>query len=326
VREKVVSEGKSESIVFFLRNNWMSSDPDIWSLLFPPDIWNPIGGFMSSTLTLASTLGMILVVLYLGLLYFDTTKNIPGAWNPWVLFWIVVVGGLVFLVIAWALSPIKLFGVEIFSSSPNTCVGNKGSLEGGLCYNNCKTGYHGFGVRCYADTFGVGPGTVVGLEPCRDGYETVGLICSNLRWNGCKYNTIIGCIGGLDGGIYGRLDNGGVCPGPQDFGNFDAEYKGWKDSYDKGDPVIDPKTGEMETAAQATSLGHKTCSDIDKIGSDKHVDKVDGMCYKKCPKDYPEHVPGMPYLCYKGGELSYDRGGGMAPPLFRFFGKYTYPW
>jgi hypothetical protein len=327
VRENVVREGRRESIVFFLRNNWMSTDPDIWSLIFPPDIWKPIGEFMSTTLSLASTLAIILALIYMGLLYFDTTKLIPGAWNPWVIFWIVVVVGLIFLAIAWSLAPLKLFGVEVFSSSPNTCVGNKSSLEGGLCYNSCRTGYHGFGVRCYADTVQNGEGNVVGLEPCRDGYRTEGLLCSSVRGDNCAWKLFGACMPGLTGDVYGRLDHGGVCPGPQDFGgDFDTEYKKWKKSNDKAEPVIDPKTGQIETAEQATTLGHKTCDDISMVGTNKHTEKIDGMCYKKCPSENPEHVPGMPYLCFKGGELSYDRGGGMAPPLFRFFGKYSYPW
>lgn len=49
----------------------------------------------------------------------------------------------------------------------------------------------------------------------------------------------------------------------------------------------------------------------------------DGLCYKPCPKEYPERIPGMPYLCYKGGPLSYGRGVGRVPALFRFFRTYT---
>jgi hypothetical protein len=64
---------------------------------------------------------------------------------------------------------------------------------------------------------------------------------------------------------------------------------------------------------------------VEQLGTNKHVERIDGLCYKKCPSDYPYHVPGMPYLCYKGGDLSYDRGGGLVPALYRFFGKYTLP-
>ena len=306
----------------------MSSDvSDFISFLFPPEIWVPVSEFTSSTLSLAFALGMILFFIYLFLLYADTTKEIPGAWNPWVLFWIVVVCLVIFLVIAWSIAPLKLFGVELMSASPNTCVGDWGSMEGGLCYKNCNPGYHGFGVRCYADTVNIGVGTVIGLEPCRDGYRNEGLICSSVRWDNCAWKLFGACMPGLTGDIYGRLDGGGQCPGPQDFGgNYDEEVKNWKKLNQKPDPIIDPRTGKMETAVQANAAGHKTCADIQQLGTDKHTERIDGLCYKKCPKDYPNHVPGMPYLCYKGGDLSYHRGGGLIPPLYRFFGKYTFPW
>jgi hypothetical protein len=43
---------------------------------------------------------------------------------------------------------------------------------------------------------------------------------------------------------------------------------------------------------------------------------VDALCYKKCPEGM-RHVPGMPYLCFKGSRgLSYGRGVGDVPPLF----------
>jgi len=269
-----------------------------------------------------------MLIITIGATYVDATKEIPGAWNPWVIFWFVVLNGIIILLIAWWFGPFDLPYIgEVLSSAPNTCIGKfpgeYGSLEGGLCYKNCKDGYHGLGVRCYADTFGVGPGTVVGLEPCRDGYRNEGLLCSSVRGDNCAWKLFGACMPGIVGDVYGRLDHGGVCPGPQDFGgNFDDEYKKWKTASDKGEPVIDPKTKQMETLEEANKANHRTCDDIAIIGTDKHVDKRRGMCYKKCPAEYPEHVPDMPYLCYKGGELSYDRGGGQTPHLFRLFGKY----
>lgn len=42
-----------------------------------------------------------------------------------------------------------------------------------------------------------------------------------------------------------------------------------------------------------------------------HPDKVDGLCYKKCPEGW-EHVPGMPYNCRMTGAPSpYGRGVGV---------------
>lgn len=55
----------------------------------------------------------------------------------------------------------------------------------------------------------------------------------------------------------------------------------------------------------------------------KHPDKVAGLCYKRCPENLPTRVPGMPYLCYKGGPLSYDRGVGSIPSILRVARKYT---
>jgi len=59
-------------------------------------------------------------------------------------------------------------------------------------------------------------------------------------------------------------------------------------------------------------------------GGDEYTDKVDGLCYKPCPKDRPYRIPGMPYLCYAGGDLVYDRGVGRAPPLASFLRKYYF--
>jgi hypothetical protein len=295
-----------------------------FEFMFPSEIWGPVSSIFSSGMSLASFILFWLLIITIAATYVDATKEIPGAWNPWVIFWLVLLNGIILLLIAWWFGPINLpFLGEVFTSAPNTCVGEYGSSEGGLCYKNCREGYHGFGVRCYADTVGIGAGTVVGLEPCRDGYRTEGLLCSSVRWGDCAWKFFGKCVPGLTGDVYGRLDGGGVCPGPQDFGgNFDDEYKKWKIANDKGEPAIDPATGELETLESANKANHKTCDDTAMIGTDKHVDKREGMCYKKCPAGYPEHVPGMPYLCYRGGELSYDRGGGQPPHMFRVFGKY----
>jgi hypothetical protein len=48
-------------------------------------------------------------------------------------------------------------------------------------------------------------------------------------------------------------------------------------------------------------------------------DEVTGLCYRKCPDNKPRGVPGMPYLCFSGSRgLSYGRGVGTIPPIFRF--------
>lgn len=53
------------------------------------------------------------------------------------------------------------------------------------------------------------------------------------------------------------------------------------------------------------------------ICRESHPDRVDGLCYKRCPADKPERIKGMPYLCYPGGDLSYTRGVGVPPSLVR---------
>jgi len=152
--------------------------------------------------------------------------------------------------------------------------------DAGLCYTRCRDGYRGVGPVCWAKSENIGIGTPIGLEPCPNGWYTEGLICRNpivcdpidthgspwpWKWTGG------GCHGGE---LKGRLDGGGICPGPG--------------------------------------------------GGNDHVDRIAGLCYRKCPKELPNHIPGMPYLCYKGGELAYGRGVGTIPRLLRLFGKYTF--
>jgi hypothetical protein len=56
-----------------------------------------------------------------------------------------------------------------------------------------------------------------------------------------------------------------------------------------------------------------------KAYGDSHPDLIDALCYGKCPAKIPNHVPGMPYLCFKGTRgISYDRGVGDIPPIFTF--------
>lgn len=163
--------------------------------------------------------------------------------------------------------------------SEDTCPRTKPDNNAGLCYPNCRPGYHGVGPVCWADSENIGVGTPVGLEPCPDGWENDGMVCRNpircdpidthgspwpWNWSGG------GCHGGE---LKGRLDNGGVCPGPG--------------------------------------------------GGNDHKDKIDGLCYRKCSAKLPTHMPGMPYLCYAGGDLSYGRGVGVPPSIVRIAGRFN---
>ena len=178
-------------------------------------------------------------------------------------------------------------GLEIFSTTPNTCPRDKPELDAGLCYKRCNPGFHGVGPVCWADSKSVGVGVPVGLEPCPAGWTNDGLICREpLKWNSCKFRGLFKeCWGGLEGGrLKGRLNSGGICDWPQDRGNLPGHL------VDKSDPKNYKAT---------------------------HPDKVDGLCYKTCPPELPARIPGMPYLCYKGGPLSYGRGVGAVPSLLR---------
>jgi hypothetical protein len=188
-------------------------------------------------------------------------------------------------------------GFEIFSTTPNTCPPEKPELDAGLCYKKCKPGFHGVGPVCWADSVSIGVGKAVGLEPCPHGWSNDGLICREpIRcepvkcasgWDFFKK----GCSGGKCSGgrLRGRLDGGGICDWPSDRGNL----PGW---------LVD-KSGKEWKAT--------------------HPDKIAGLCYKKCPPDLPVHMPGMPYLCYKGGELSYPRGAGAIPSILRIARRFN---
>ena len=179
-------------------------------------------------------------------------------------------------------------GYEVASMGPNTCpprnAKHKTELQAGLCYEPCRAGFHGVGPVCWADSEGVGVGKPVGLEPCPAGWSNDGLICREPIYNDCSWKGLFGeCWGRLRGGrLRGRLDGGGICDWPSDRGNLPS----W---------LVD-KSKKQWVAT--------------------HPDKVDGLCYKKCPKHLPVRIPGMPYLCYRGGPLSYGRGVGEIPPIF----------
>jgi hypothetical protein len=130
-------------------------------------------------------------------------------------------------------------------------------------------------------------------EQCEIGYNGVGPVC----WAETK-NVGIGKILKLkscpQSGYSGWTDIGLLCHEPIQCG------KGW-DFFKKGcwGGRLKPK--------------QLTC---DPYGDRENVD---ALCYRKCPEDKPRHVPGMPYLCFKGTRgLSYGRGVGEVPPIFAF--------
>lgn len=306
----------------------MSSDDTTWSgladLLFPPDIWVPIAEILLPGANLGILLAIGLAIIYVAALYIDKTKTITGAWNPWVIFWIVVVIIVIILIIGWLFSPISLFGYEILSAAPDTCTGDRPSLEAGMCYRNCRDGFHGSMSMCIADSVNRGAGVIPGLAHkdaapnswCPGGWHDDGALCrAPMETDWCGRRDLLGTCWPVTTG--GQVEaKQATCPPPSDFGgDYLTEYWKWRESNSKGDP----KPGE--TLVEANAAHDKTCADIAMV-NDKHWDNKDGLCYKGCPADYPNPVPGMPYLCFKGGELSYDRGIGHAPHMFRAFRKY----
>lgn len=302
----------------------MSNVPsDTFEFMFPSEIWAPISNLFSSSMATASFVLFWVAIVMIGATYVDVTKTIPGAWNPWVIFWFVALNVVLLLLIAWWFSPVELPYIgEVLSSAPNTCLGSHPSLEDGLCYKNCDPGFHGRGVQCLADTFGRGVGKVVGMAHkdaannswCPSGWRDDGLFCAGkvscFSISECFNEGKCGCSGGQSEAKQP------ICPGPTDFGpDYLHEYWKWRASNAKGEPV------PGETLVEANAGNRRTCADLDQL-NDKHSDLVDGLCYKPCPKDYPERYPGAPYMCYKGGRTGYYRGDGRIPPAFRLLKKY----
>jgi hypothetical protein len=136
---------------------------------------------------------------------------------------------------------------------------------------------------CWAISENIGIGTVIGLEDCPEGWFTEGLICREPITGGCTTY----CDGNWD------WSAGGFCKTrcePLRGGRL-------KGRLDGGGKCPGPQGGD-------------------------YYDRVDGMCYKRCPEKLPKHMPGMPYLCYVGGDLAYGRGVGKIPKLIRVAGKY----
>lgn len=130
-------------------------------------------------------------------------------------------------------------------------------------------------------------------EQCEDMYHGVGPVC----WA----NTINRGIG-----IPMKLLS---CP--------DSGYPGWTDTGLLCNEPISCAQG-WEFFTKGCSGGRIMTKRLTCSGNPEHKDEVDALCYKPCPPGM-RHVPGMPYLCFKGTRgLSYGRGVGEIPPLFAF--------
>ena len=183
-----------------------------------------------------------------------------------------------------------LLTTRMDDTCPPSTSPHKTEMDAGLCYEPCVRGYNGVGPVCWAETVNVGVGKPVGLRPCPGGWVNDGLTCRQpiTCGKGWKFFTE-GCSGGR---VQGRLP--GVCGG----GNAEGE----KDLGNLPNWLVDKSNPKKYIAT--------------------HPSYVDGLCYKGCPPDKPDRVPGMPYLCFRNTRgLSYGRGVGDMPPLFRIGNK-----
>jgi len=244
----------------------------------------------------------------------------------------IAIGGFIILSIlvlfGAMVSPLEIFGFPILNTYPNTCMATHPELHGLLCYKPCPSGRHRVGDVCWADTQENGVGTPIGLEPCPDGWNNWGLVCQNpIHCDPIDTSHFPWTGGGCHGGeLVGRLDHGGVCPGPEDAGGlpgFDDWYKRWKAASAKK-ARTKKKCSEPATAHD----GERSCEEQTLIEKAVHTERIDGLCYKPCPSGMT-HVPLMPYLCVKQESdgkpmrLDYYDADSKVPTLIQLFGRFN---
>lgn len=240
----------------------------------------------------------------------------------------IMIGGVVVLTIlvlfGSMVSPLRVFGFPILSTYPNTCMPTHPELHGLLCYKPCPLGRHRVSDVCWADTQENGIGTPVGLSPCPDGWNNWGLVCqkpiSCYSIDDCFKNGRCGCSGGE---LWGRLNDGGVCPGPQDAGGlpgFDDWYLRWKRAKEK-----DARTKKKCMEPSGAHDKERSCEEQKLVEGAVHTERIDGLCYKPCPSGMT-HVPLMPYLCVKQESdgkpmrLDYYDADSKVPTMIQLFG------
>ena len=349
---KGFSIGRQVSIVFYPRNNGMPKKGVIekavetaGDFLWMPDVVTPLYDILKSLSDTARIIGSLVVggfMVFMLFTIFLELRKLPlppvmAGVGALVLVVVAVVVVLVIVVaIGYAFSPITLFGIPIFRSYPNTCPPTHPELHGLLCYKPCPSGRHRVSDVCWADSVSIGIGTPVGLEPCPDGWNTFLVFCHKpikcFSIEDCFNRGRCGCSGG---DLKGRLDNGGVCPGPQDAGGlpgFDDWYTRWKAAADKS-----PRTKKKCSEPPGAHNNERSCEEEKLVDGAEHVEWLNifgtgnrdikpGMCYKKCPKGMT-HVPLMPYLCVtaeadgKPMRLDYYDADSKIPSLVQLFGR-----
>ena len=303
--------------------------------LWMPEVVSPLYDMMKSlSKTAWVVLTFVLVFMFLLTWYgmFQKEREHSSFWfaflSPPIGMAIAGLIVLTFLVFFGAMvSPLEIFGFPILNTYPNTCDATHPELHGLLCYKPCPSNRHRVSDVCWADTQENGVGTPVGLEPCPDGWNNWGLICqkpiSCFSIDDCFKRGRCGCSGGE---LVGRLDHGGVCPGPEDAGGlpaFDDWYKRWKAAADKK-PRSKKKCSEPPNAHDS----ERSCEEQKLVEGAVHTERVDGLCYKPCPSGMT-HVPLMPYLCVKTESdgkpmrLDYYDADSKVPSLIQLFGRFN---
>jgi hypothetical protein len=303
------------------------------SFLWMPDVVAPLYDIMKSVSTALRTVFIIVFTLFIGFTWWGFVQEARKAGYIGLMPLVVpavgiLVGGaliLLFLVLfGAAFSPVGLFGYPILSTYPNTCPPSHPERNGLLCYKPCPIGRHRVGDVCWADTKENGIGTPVGLEPCPNGWDTWPLTCNEpIRWE-LRYGWLYIPVGG--GNVKGRLDGGGICPGPRDAGGlpqFDGWYKRWKAAFDKK-----PRTEKKCSEPVGAHSEERTCDEEKLVKEGVHTTRIDGLCYKPCPKGMT-HVPLMPYLCVKQEadgkpmRLDYYDADSKVPSMVQLFGFFN---
>jgi hypothetical protein len=120
----------------------------------------------------------------------------------------------------------------------------------------------------------------------------------NARTSGIGIGLVQKLLSCEESGYPGRTDDGLLCRAPITWNS--CKFRGLFNECWGG-----AEGGQIDTKKL-------TCA-----GYPAHTDMVDGLCYRKCPTDKPNRVPGQPYLCYAGNRgVSYDRGAGDVPGLW----------
>ena len=199
-------------------------------------------------------------------------------------------------------------GTRLIGFYPDTCPAHKSELDAGLCYAPCAEGYQGVGPVCWARTTNVGPGMFAALKSCaasgypsKDGWVDMGLFCfqtpkceTGSGWDALKV--------------------------------WDWKCSGGNTAFKEAE--CPPGKAESKEYARVAELTRNSADGSQRVAlrskaiappPDEYADAVGGMCYKRCPKERPNHALSAPYLCFKdtiGRGLSYGRGAGEVPPLF----------